>query len=471
MRNLGQLGREDNALLGETYEYIYDDAGNILNVNVYEYELFGLEGKEKKESHSYGYTNGEWGDLLTTYDGVEITYDAIGNPLRYYNGMMMDLYWEGRRLTSADVASYRLEFEYNEDGIRTAKCVNGTTHAYAVSGERIINERWAGNILLYVYDASGSPIGMKYLSTGAAGEWASFWFEKNLQGDIVAVYSDDGTKLISYTYDAWGNFDIEYFNGGASSPAAFNPFIYRGYYFDTETGFYYLNSRYYDPQTCRFINADNCVSGAAGAIHGYNMYAYCFNSPITLSDSTGNWPEWVKDAFKWVAKNVIRPVVKAVQESLADVDGTYSVGVSANFSSGGISTNVQIGVSMDANGDVAIQRSSVGGFTTGSPGMSITGYQMVTNAPRINELEDLGYQIGGSGQVIISGVPLIVGGDLNIIPDPNQNTTYFGATTNMGFGTPGGEFHVEWGQTKTDESTRFNIFDVARDVYIKIMEW
>ena len=291
MRNLGQLGREDNALLGETYEYIYDDAGNILYVNVYEYELFGLEGKEKKESHSYGYTNGEWGDLLTTYDGVEITYDAIGNPIRYYNGMMMDLYWEGRRLTSADVASYRLEFEYNEDGIRTAKCVNGTTHAYAVSGERIINERWAGNILLYVYDASGSPIGMKYLSTGAAGEWASFWFEKNLQGDIVAVYSDDGTKLISYTYDAWGNFDIEYFNGGASSPAAFNPFRYRGYYYDTETGFYYLNSRYYDPQTCRFINADtaNVITATPMGLTDKNLFAYCDNNPIERIDHGGRF--------------------------------------------------------------------------------------------------------------------------------------------------------------------------------------
>ena len=113
-------------------------------------------------------------------------------------------------------------------------------------------------MLIYIYDAEGTPIGMQYRKTTyAANEFDTYWFEKNLQGDIVAVYSEDGTKLISYTYDAWGNFTTTYSNGGAATTATYNPFTYRGYYYDTELGLYYLNSRYYDSNTGRFINVDS----------------------------------------------------------------------------------------------------------------------------------------------------------------------------------------------------------------------
>ena len=88
---------------------------------------------------------------------------------------------------------------------------------------------------------------MQYRKTAyAANEFETYWFEKNLQGDIVAVYSEDGTKLISYTYDAWGNFTTTYTNGGAATTATYNPFTYRGYYYDAELKPYYLNSRFYD---------------------------------------------------------------------------------------------------------------------------------------------------------------------------------------------------------------------------------
>jgi len=82
--------------------------------------------------------------------------------------------------------------------------------------------------------------------------WDVFWFEKNYHGDIVAVYSDAGTKLISYKYDAWGGFTTGYHNGGASTKATVNPFRYRGYYYDTHLSLYYLGSRYYDSVVGRF---------------------------------------------------------------------------------------------------------------------------------------------------------------------------------------------------------------------------
>ena len=111
-------------------------------------------------------------------------------------------------------------------------------------------------------------------------------YEKNLQGDIVAIYNASGTKLVSYVYDAWGNVTRTYHNGGSSTGAAKNPFTYRGYYYDWDTGFYYLQSRYYDPAVGRFINADGYVSTGQGLI-GNNMFAYCNNNPVMYVDRNG----------------------------------------------------------------------------------------------------------------------------------------------------------------------------------------
>ena len=117
-------------------------------------------------------------------------------------------------------------------------------------------------------------------------------YEKNAFGDIIAVYTGEGVKQISYTYDAWGNFTTTYHNGATSSSiAAKNPYRYRGYYYDSETGLYYLRSRYYDPNVGRFINADGYISTGQG-LTGYNMYAYCNNNPVMYVDPNGEAPWW-----------------------------------------------------------------------------------------------------------------------------------------------------------------------------------
>ena len=129
-----------------------------------------------------------------------------------------------------------------------------------------------------------------------------FWFEKNLQGDIVAVYDNSGTKVVTYMYnDAWGNHIVSYSNGGGSTGAQYNPFRYRGYYYDTDLGMYYLQSRYYDAKICRFINADGYVSTGQG-LTGYNMFAYCGNNPVNRIDPMGNaWYHWALGAAIVVA--------------------------------------------------------------------------------------------------------------------------------------------------------------------------
>ena len=148
--------------------------------------------------------------------------------------------------------------------------------------------------LSFMYN--GAPIGFRCREVDyASGIWDVYWYEKNLQGDIVAVYSATGTKLISYEYDAWGNFTTTYHYTG-SSTANYNKFTYRGYYYDPDLKMYYLQSRYYDPNTCRFINADGYVSTGQGIL-GYNMYAYCNNNPVMYVDPTGE--------FSWLAFIVI----------------------------------------------------------------------------------------------------------------------------------------------------------------------
>ena len=140
--------------------------------------------------------------------------------------------------------------------------------------------------LSFMYN--GAPIGFRCREVDyASGVWDVYWYEKNLQGDIVAVYSATGTKLISYEYDAWGNFTTTYHYTG-SSTANYNKFTYRGYYYDTDLKMYYLQSRYYDPATCRFISPDDTsYLGANGDLVSFNLYAYCSNDPVNNIDPSG----------------------------------------------------------------------------------------------------------------------------------------------------------------------------------------
>ena len=132
----------------------------------------------------------------------------------------------------------------------------------------------------------------------AADTFYYYIYEKNLQGDIVAIYNIDGERLVSYKYDAWGNVSVSNHNiSGTNAGAQYNPLRYRGYYYDEEIGLYYLNSRYYDPRTGRFLNADDTAYlGADGTPLSYNLFAYCGNNPVMYSDKSGHLPEWLEDA-------------------------------------------------------------------------------------------------------------------------------------------------------------------------------
>ena len=129
-----------------------------------------------------------------------------------------------------------------------------------------------------------------------------------------------GTKIVSYVYDAWGNLNITYYNGGVNTGAAKNPFTYRGYYYDRDICFYYLQSRYYDPLVGRFINVDGYVSTGQGLI-GNNMFAYCNNNPVMYVDPTGGLFEFIKDAWNWITEKC----QSWIEQRDSDIEGANKI--------------------------------------------------------------------------------------------------------------------------------------------------
>ena len=283
--NLSQLIRENNAVAGETYVFTYDNAGNILTKKTYAYTTGTLGTVQDTDTYTYG--NSINGDRLMRYNNVSCVIDALGNPLRYANGTNYIMTWtKGRQLAKTVNGGVTTTYTYNADGIRTSKTVGGVTTSYALDGTTILAEQKDGVVIRYFYDANGSPVGFMYNGT-------RYHYEKNLQGDIVAILNHAGTALVTYAYDAWGNIVSTTYSASYEYLATANPFRYRGYYYDTETGFYYLQSRYYDPVTCRFINADSYIN-ANGDLVGYNMYAYCSNNPVMGIDPSGEIGWFIK---------------------------------------------------------------------------------------------------------------------------------------------------------------------------------
>ena len=243
-------------------------------------------------THTYSYDDADWADLLTAYDGHSLTYDAIGNPLTYYNGSSYTMTWaKGRQLSSASRGSSSASYAYDMDGIRTSKTVNGVTTEFITQNGRVVRQSWSGNVLDFFYDSQQRPYAVTYKP--ADGAAATYYYITNLQGDVVALIDSSGSLAAEYTYNAWGApLTMPYGGAGAGAVwppiAELNPLRYRGYYYDAETGLYYVSSRYYDPEIGRWINADALVDQSS--VLGYNLFAYCRNNPVNMTDTTGNLP-------------------------------------------------------------------------------------------------------------------------------------------------------------------------------------
>ena len=293
--------RENNQAAGKTWTYAYDDGGNIRSKTEYAYTTGSLGAAVR--TIPYGYDDATWSDLLTSIDGQSLTADEIGNLLS--DGTWTYTWQHGRQLAGMSKTGTNIAYGYDSDGKRITKIVDGTAYNYHYLGDQLVELTWGGNKLHFTYDSTG-PLSVNYNGT-------EYFYVKNAQGDVTGLVNASGTRVVNYTYDAWGN-PLATTGSLAATLGAQNPLRYRGYVYDTETGLYYLQSRYYNPGWGRFINADNRLS-TGGDLTGLNLFAYCGNNPVNMSDPDGNWPKWIETAANWVNNKIIQPV-KRVFSSL-----------------------------------------------------------------------------------------------------------------------------------------------------------
>ena len=172
-----------------------------------------------------------------------------------------------------------LSYKFDNNGIRAKKIINGVDTEYLFVGDMLVSQKPDNEVVNFAYTACGAPYGFTY-------NGQSYFYLLNLQGDVIGIYDGNGNVVVEYTYDSWGKL-ISITRSLASTIGIKNPLRYRGYYYDTETSLYYLQSRYYDPETCRFLNADAfCIAGN-DYIQGANMFSYCYNNPVMYSDLAG----------------------------------------------------------------------------------------------------------------------------------------------------------------------------------------
>ena len=251
---------------GTTWKYTYDLGGNILKKERFAY----ADTTTPLETVTYEYGDANWRDKLTAVNGSAIRYDAIGNPLN--DGTWTYTWQNGRQLQKMQKSGVTAEFVYNADGLRVQKTVNGVATKYTLHGKNVVHMTSGTDELHVFYDAQNRPAVVVYNGTAYA-------YVKSLQGDVVAILDENGNAVVSYGYDAWGA-PLWCTGELAETLGKVQPFRYRGYVFDEETGLYYLRSRYYNPRWGRFVNAD-------GAIIQKNLFAYCSNGPIVGYDPSG----------------------------------------------------------------------------------------------------------------------------------------------------------------------------------------
>lgn len=291
---IGQLTRVNDNDTGYTTVYSYDAGGNMTAEKVYAYTIAATPATELISQRTFTYDM-VWKDQMLTCGGKALTYDGVGNLLSY-DGVTFN--WaRGRRLSGVTKADgTKIAYTYNHSGQRVSKTVGGVKHTYFYSGNLLMREKASGLDMKFSYNSVGNPVSILYNNI-------EYYYVKNLQGDIIGLIDAAGTWVVEYSYDVWGNIR-SVFGSMASTLGQDNPIRYRGYYYDAETKLYYVSSRYYSPEICRFISPDRYVSTGRG-INGCNMYVYCENNSVNRIDILGEcWYDakgnWRHDNWEYI---------------------------------------------------------------------------------------------------------------------------------------------------------------------------
>ena len=262
-----------------------------------------------------------------------------------------------------------------------------------LDGDRVIAQTWLDNTMLFYYDQNGAPQSVRYNGT-------LYNYVLNLQGDVIQIRDTDGNLVVQYLYNAWGKVlkVVDADGNTVTSGVGYeNPLRYRGYYYDWESGFYYVSSRYYDPEIGRFINADDTeYLGSDGSVLSYNLFAYCMNNPVNRFDVDGNWslPNWAKVVVGAVAMVAAVAVTVATGGAAAPVLIGVAASTIGGAASGAIQHRVATG-SWEGAGKAALD-GAADGFMAG--GLCALGGSVIGGAARTIKNARSGITIGKMGQ-------------------------------------------------------------------------
>lgn len=267
----GSLSTFINEDLKETYDY--DERGNISKIN--------------NKKLTYDYSSGF--DLLTSFSNYKFAYDDKGNPITYKGN---SLNW-----FSSNLVNYNnISFTYNQAGIRTSKKTPNDTILYFLEGDKVVYEtsKKLNYPTLYFYNGN-DIVGLKY-------ENKPYFYIKNNFNDILGLFDEHGNVVVKYEYSPWGK--ILGIEGSLGTTLGIdNPYRFKSYRYDNETGLYYLGSRYYDPEIGRFISPDNLTNLQYTLLNDNyekNLFMYSFNNPVNYYDPKGNMAVGILNVLKFL---------------------------------------------------------------------------------------------------------------------------------------------------------------------------
>ena len=375
---LNQLIRENNGVLGTTVLYTYDAGGNMTSRKTYAYTEGTPQTLQKNETLSYR-TDG-WKDQLVSWNGYRYVYDAGGNPTLLRG---VPLTWgEGRRLKRVSLSWGTVDFAYDSDGKRVRKTSGGNTTTYYYNGNvlsglvrRAVGSTGAGTTVQFVYDTQGKPFMLRL-----NGKTDYFYLYNGL-GDVVGLVDSSNQVVVRYQYNSWGKVTSTQDTSGVSL-ATLNPFRYRKYVYDPETGLYCLGSRYYDPEVGRFVNADDfeTLTYQMDSVQGKNLYQYCFNNPVIYEDVVGKWPK-LSAVFAVVA--TVAAVVTVGAICVATAGAAIAVGSVLSSAAMGVTSTVT-----ETAITVAAAKTAVSAATTAVVAGAVTEYSKLPRNHTVYKLVD-----------------------------------------------------------------------------------
>ena len=395
-----QLVRENISLDSSSYQrtfvYNYDDQGNIVSIYEYAYTTATTITSQPLKFSIYEYGN-DWGDQLTrmrVYENFVLvednsyTYDDSGNPLSKIDsvgGASVEYTWDGRQLTGYYTPQTYTTYSYNNEGLRVSKYADGVLSTYILDGDKIIVEYRGNDTIYYTYDQDGTLLSMNY-------NGSEYFYITNMQGDVIELVDMSGNSVVKYKYDAWGNIIYQTPN---QTIGDINPFRYRSYYFDEDTGLYYLQSRYYDPEIGRFLSADGMI-GKVSSVISHNMYTYCENNPVMYVDNNGEIAIFVVTAIFGCVFGAISGGIEAYINGENVLGGIIEGGLVGGALGFAFGTGVAfLGPMLAAAGAGTLTSTAVLSATYAFVGSTIATFSAATIGYTINqELNDKSVELG-----------------------------------------------------------------------------